>query len=343
RAQLVPVSHVIPVERLADPGVAHLNLRCDGSSDLYDTLRRSILAAVHEGAAQAGDRLPSIRDVADACETTTYSAVQAYKALEDEGIVEKRERSGVFIASLGETPVRRLPETATWLRGVVADGYLLQVKLPGLPDLIENWTASAPLRCACVESSEDYRVALCEEIRGQFGLEALDVPAVAQEGGASPARLDSIESAVRRADLIVTTPFHLPRVRSLAARLDIPLVVATLDDASANAIARRARVAEEVVLICVDPAFGRRMTINLRPDERARARVVALADGPDLRQIDRDQPVLLTKAARRRLSGEEFRLVLPQYPGFSRRFAERLAHTIIQLNLEAMRRAPRMA
>lgn len=310
-----------------------VELALDRDAEVNATLRRAILAAVHDGSANPGDRLPSIREVADACGATTYAAAQAYRALEEEGLVEKKERSGIFIAPLGETPARRLPETAGWLRGVLAEGYMLQVRLPALPDLIQRWTTSAPLRCACVESTEDYRFALCDEVHNSFGLETIDVPARDN----SPLARESLESAVRRADLIVTTPFHLSRLRGLAARLDVPLIVATLDVSSATVLRNRARTAGDVPLVCVDPEFGRRMATNLAAGDRERVRIIPVADRAAMDRIDRSQPVLLTKAARQIVGGDGFRLVLPHYPAFSKRFAERLAHTIIQLNLEGMR------
>lgn len=322
---------------------AHLGLRPDPSGDLYRTLRLSILAAVHEGTASAGDRLPSIREISEACGTSTYAAVKAYEALEHEGVVEKRERSGIFIGSLGETPVRRLPETAAWLRSVITEGYLLQVKLPSLADLIQRWTAATRLKCVCVESSEDYRVALCDEVRNQFGLDPIPVRLPSGDQRPEAVGSDSLETAVRRADLVVTTPFHVARVRGLAARLDIPFVVATLDEPSGKVIESRVRSTGEATLVCVERDFADRMTLNLDATIRARVRIVATADAAALSDLDRKVPVLLTRAARQRMKTHDLRLLLPQYPSFSARFAERLAHTILQLNLMRIGRESRVA
>jgi Bacterial regulatory proteins, gntR family len=310
------------------------------NGELLATLRNGILAAVHQGTAEAGTRLPSIREVADRIGSTRYAVLQAYRVLESEGVVETRHRSGVYIATLGETPIPHLPETARWLGRVLTESYQHLVKIPSLPGLLRRWTASTNIRCVCVESSEDYRTALADEIRSQFGLEAVTVPIapIPSMGESPPQPLSSDgERIVAAADIIITTPFHAPEVGRLAERSGIPLVIATLDEDSSTAGARRLDSAGELVIVCVDRTFGERVLRSLPPGRRSSVKLIAADCSADLAQVDRSQPVLLTGAAKTRLVGEDFRLLAAHYPSFSSRFAERLAPLILQINLDRLR------
>lgn len=315
-------------------------LRNRSDDRLLHALRDGILSAVHEGYAEAGTRLPSIREVADRIGTTRYSVLQAYRTLEGEGIVEKRHRSGVYVASLGEAPSPHLPETAGWLGRVITECYLHQVKLPALPTLIQRWTASTTIRCACVESSDDYRLALTEEIRTQFGLDAIGVPfpAPSDNGDGPPVPRAELERLLQPAHLVITTPFHAPEMGRLADRMGLPMIVATLDEESRSIPLRRLQEGHELVLICVDPAFGNRLLRSIPLALRPRVRVVTTDTTDAIDALDRTEPVLMTEAARARLTGADFRLLAARYPSFSRRFAERLAPIILQINLEHLRR-----
>ena len=59
---------------------------------------------------------------------------------------------------------------------VLLGAFEHQIKIPPLPELIQRLTASMPLRCACVESTEDHRTALCHEMKQHFGVKAVPVP-----------------------------------------------------------------------------------------------------------------------------------------------------------------------
>ncbi|MEX2581705.1 MAG: winged helix-turn-helix domain-containing protein [Gemmatimonadota bacterium] len=306
-----------------------------GTGELLSSLRSGILTAINEGHAEAGTRLPSIREVADLVETSRYSVLQAYRSLESEGIVETRHRSGVYVASLGESPDPQLPETARWLGRVITESYLHKVKLPSLPALIGRWTSSTTIRCACAESNEDYRYALADEVRTQFGLEAVavEVPGPSADGTSTRTIGQEAERLLASADIVVTTAFHAPVVGSVAERLGIPLIVATLDESSSTVVPLRLRNGSDLAVICADPAFGRRIMSALLPPNRSRVRILSIDDIEELRRLDRREPVLITGAAKARLQGEDFRLLAARYPTFSRRFAERLASVVLEINL----------
>ena len=62
-------------------------------------------------------------------------------------------------------------ETAAWLAGVIGEAAGLQVKVTQLPELLRRWTAQAPVRCLCVDGTEDGLASLAAELHAQWGFE----------------------------------------------------------------------------------------------------------------------------------------------------------------------------
>jgi GntR family transcriptional regulator len=66
---------------------------------VYAQLSEQVLAAVGRGDVRAGDRLPSVRDVAAALGVNANTVNHAYAHLERLGIVETRRGRGTFVAA----------------------------------------------------------------------------------------------------------------------------------------------------------------------------------------------------------------------------------------------------
>jgi DNA-binding transcriptional regulator YhcF (GntR family) len=298
-------------------------------------LRAYVTGSIHRGHLRPGDRLPSIRSTATTFGVTPYSALQAYAVLESEGLVERRERSGIFVSQLELRAGRPLPETGAWLAEVVTQACEHQLKVPSLPDLIRRWTTAAPIRCLCVESCADYRAALCGELRRQFGIEASAVPLdeLLRSWDAPP---DPRGARLTDADLFVTTAYHAAEVRRVAVRLEMPLVIATVHPQSIEA-AEEWLAEQALTVICADPVFGERLRDLLGDGRSERVRVVLADDSPALDALDRTEPVLLTPAARQRMRQADFRLVAPLSPAFSLDFARKISEVLVRLHIEAER------
>ena len=91
----------------------------DQETALSDKLRDRILSALHLGLLQPGDRLPSIRALWREMGVDHRVVAQAYRILEDEGLVEVRGRSGVYLAPQDQLGGEVLAETARWMAGVL--------------------------------------------------------------------------------------------------------------------------------------------------------------------------------------------------------------------------------
>ncbi len=76
-------------------------------------LVEQVLDAVASGAAAAGDRLPSVRDVAGMALVNPNTVARAWRDLETLGVVEGRAGTGVFVTAKGPEVARRERRRAT--------------------------------------------------------------------------------------------------------------------------------------------------------------------------------------------------------------------------------------
>jgi len=75
---------------------------------LYERLAASIQLQIQAGALRPGDRVPSVRHFSRAREVSVSTVLQAYRKLEDDGVIEARPQSGYYVRHRA----RRLPEPA---------------------------------------------------------------------------------------------------------------------------------------------------------------------------------------------------------------------------------------
>src|SRR6266853_3501265 len=79
----------------------------------YEELASFITGLVDKGTLQPGARVPSLRQISTQRQTSLSTALQAYRLLEDRGILEARPQSGFYVAKGGpgslETPTMSKP------------------------------------------------------------------------------------------------------------------------------------------------------------------------------------------------------------------------------------------
>ena len=74
----------------------------------YEQLAGFIAGLVAGGTLAPGSRVPSLREVSRQRETSLSTALQAYRLLEDRGVLEARPQSGFYVAT-GQPVSRQLP------------------------------------------------------------------------------------------------------------------------------------------------------------------------------------------------------------------------------------------
>jgi DNA-binding transcriptional regulator YhcF (GntR family) len=302
---------------------------------LVERIRNRIVGEMHLGHLRGGERLPSVREMAHDLEADHRAVGAAYRALEAEGLVEVRGRAGAYVARQerlgGELP----GETAAWLAEVLMEARRRRIGIPDFPEFVRSYTGRVRLRCACVESNRDSSEAICMELEEEFGLEPVTVPANAIPVPRARKRVDpaAFPAELREADLVVTTAFHAQAVQAAAEALEKPFVMVTVNPEMAGIIKRRMR-AGPLTLIAADPAYAERFREIYRAAGGADGlRVVEAEDRLAISRLDRTDPVLATRAARRRLPDLDLPLLLPRYPSISPESTRELADAIIRLNL----------
>ncbi|HEU0298091.1 MAG TPA: GntR family transcriptional regulator [Longimicrobium sp.] len=312
----------------------------DQETALSDKLRDRILSSLHLGLLQPGDRLPSIRTLWREMGVDHRVVAQAYRLLEDEGLVEVRGRSGVYLAPQDQLGGEVLAETARWMAGVLVEGWKRRMTLAEIPELIRRCTSTVRLRCACVESNEDQMTAYCAELEEQFGLEAVPVyisPVPLPRPDRS-VEFHAVEEKIRQTDLVVTTSYHSRLVRKAAENVGVPAVTLTVNSEVVETVQRQIR-SGGITLVCVDPEFGNRLRAMYADaaEGAEQIRVVLAQDAATLASLPRDESVILTRAAANQLgeSAELPPLLLPHSPTFSAHTARELLQLIIRLNLAA--------
>ena len=69
----------------------------DPNLHLYESLATRLSEAIHAGTLRAGDRLPSVRRLSTQHRVSIATAVQAYRHLENQRLIEARPKSGYFV------------------------------------------------------------------------------------------------------------------------------------------------------------------------------------------------------------------------------------------------------
>jgi DNA-binding transcriptional regulator YhcF (GntR family) len=64
----------------------------------FERIKRSVTDDVAAGRLTAGDRLPTVRALADELGLAVNTVARAYRELEEEGVIETRGRAGSFVA-----------------------------------------------------------------------------------------------------------------------------------------------------------------------------------------------------------------------------------------------------
>ena len=115
----------------------------DRSSHLYQELAHRLSDAIQAGSVKAGDRLPSVRQLSTQHRVSIATAVQAYRWLENQRLIEARPKSGYFVLTRGRKlaePAPSSPPASARFVGVnrYVMEYLACSETPGV----------APLGCA---------------------------------------------------------------------------------------------------------------------------------------------------------------------------------------------------
>lgn len=87
-----------------------ISVDATASEPPYEQIRRQVADQVDGGELQPGDRLPTVRALAEDLGVAANTVARAYRELEHSGVIETRGRAGSFVT--GDLVERRAREAA---------------------------------------------------------------------------------------------------------------------------------------------------------------------------------------------------------------------------------------
>lgn len=288
--------------------------------EVLERLRSDVVGRIHREALRMGDRLPSMRDLADQWGVHARLVRAAYETLQREGLVELRPRSGVYVGGSPAALAGRDPEIGDWLVGMLMQGRARGVPPVEWPERMSRYFRAQRLRAACVESNEDQISWLVHEAGQDYGLDAFGVD------------LDNLDQAdlarrIRAADVVISTAFHGEMLESVARAERKPVVLLRLAGDFVESVTTALR-SDCLYFVVGDRRFAVRLPIIYGGVEGGRNLRPLVAGEDDLGVIPPGAAVYVTRAAQTRLeSAAALRTVWS--PG--RIFADSMAAELLRI------------
>lgn len=210
---------------------------------ILDRLRERIVSGIYFGLWRPGERLPSIREIADAEGVDRKTAAAAYRRLEREGLVRVHPRSGVYLRA------QRPPEAATpleklyrrWLENTYARAGALGLRTNTILHLVTAVAEIERLRIPVIEQDWPQAETIAAELRDRAGINATPLP-MASLSREEPSWID--------APFAVTTPY----CRSSVVAIDPgkPVVEATLSPDTVRELRDKLHNGEVAIVVAND-------------------------------------------------------------------------------------------
>ncbi|HEV8176538.1 MAG TPA: GntR family transcriptional regulator, partial [Gemmatimonadales bacterium] len=221
-------------------------------ADIVEILRQRLLSGLHLTKLTHGQRLPSARHLSREMGADPRVILAAYRVLEQEGLVELRPRSGIFLIASDSSAGGPHRRTHDWMVELLLEAVERGIPAPEFPERLRRSLETLRLRVACIECNVDQIDEISHELHTTYGF---DVSGVDVYEMLDSARLPK---EVRKADLLVTTHFHAHEVQPIAAQLGKPLIVAELLVDGFADVARRLSEGP-VYYVVVDPRFAKKL------------------------------------------------------------------------------------
>ncbi|WP_090795235.1 GntR family transcriptional regulator [Paenibacillus sp. GP183] len=107
---------------------AWLRFRIDFSQPIYEQILDQVRSAIAKGEIGLGDRMPSVRELAQELRINPNTVMRAYQELERDGLTEKRRGQGTYVTSSAE----RVRSFRTDLATKYIDAFMAQMESLGV-------------------------------------------------------------------------------------------------------------------------------------------------------------------------------------------------------------------
>lgn len=257
-------------------------------SQIADRLRERILKAIGAGAVSAGDRLPSSREFATEFRADPRVIAAAYRELALDGLVEVREKSGVYVAATFTDRDRSsVPEI--WATEMLVDAIRHGITLPDLGPTIIELSEPRRIRAVVVAETTDQATGITRELKSVYGLAAPSHLLAEIRSARASTKLSS-------AHVVLVPDESAGEVRAFAAGRPVVSVFARPDlFRSETWLALGER---ELYLIATDQAFIGKVRQAIQRHKAPVKLRALLAGRDDLSSIPAGAPTYITESAR---------------------------------------------
>lgn len=307
----------------------------DRRAEIAGILRQRVISGLHLGTLIPGARLPSTRDVAEEFDVAPRTVMAAYRALAAEGLLELRQRSGIYVAGSAADDRAMLTHGAGFVVDVLLEARKREIPPIDFPERMRRCLQTLRLRAVCVAGNADQLDQICHELHEDYGVEstALEPEQVSDPDGES-------RRALTHADVFVTTSVHAMRVNLVARRLGKPAITLRLRQ-ELWAEVNRLLPQGPIYLIGSDPRFRdaiRAVFDATGHGSNARALIVG---EDDLDLIPDGAPLFIMRRAHEQLGNSALaKRVAPARRTFSSEMARELLEFIVRANIAAMPARP---
>lgn len=108
--------------------VGSLRFQIDFSQPLYEQILDQVRSSIAKGEIGLGEKMPSVRELAQELRMNPNTVMRAYQELERDGLTEKRRGQGTYVTSSPE----RVKTFRTQLAGQYIEQFMSQMKSLGL-------------------------------------------------------------------------------------------------------------------------------------------------------------------------------------------------------------------
>jgi DNA-binding transcriptional regulator YhcF (GntR family) len=249
---------------------------------IVDRLRDRIVSGVFLGHFKPGERLPSVREIAQLESVDRKTAAAAYRRLQREGLVRVRARSGVYLRERAladpADPLQRLHRR--WLEKTYEGARALGIDTSTIAQLVGSVIDTERLRIPVIEADWSQARAVAAELRRRLTIRA--VPYLLSEA-------DPADPLIAAAPFVITTPYQSPGLR--VALPNKPVLQVVLSRAFLTAL--DASIAAGAAIIVPSERIARRVRGSLRrhiDGSTAVVKVIEPGDRQRLREKSADAP-----------------------------------------------------
>lgn len=114
-----------------------LSLDFSSETPIYMQIRNQIMLGIAEGKLKPGEKLPSIRMLADESGVNMMTVNKAYQLLKQEGIIAIDRRSGAIVSSVNNNKTEAITKLSAELKLVISEAKLKGIDKAEMRDLLD--------------------------------------------------------------------------------------------------------------------------------------------------------------------------------------------------------------